>query len=254
MDELVTFDRLHQEGYGRVICYPRFDAEEFGRRLKEMRQLGVKALSFKGDKKVNNVPVLGKGCVGIVVLTHTEFDKVALKIRRTDADRTGMMHEAKLLRIANSVDVGPKLLGFTRNLLMLEFIDGISLSRWIETLQEGDEPRIKVRKVLTHILRQCCRLDEIGLDHGELSRAPKHIVIDAENAPYLLDFETASTNRKVSNVTSVCHYLFMRSKPAELIADRIGKINREDLLMTLRMYKEEPVRERFDSVLRACLL
>lgn len=43
--------------------------------------------------------------------------KVALKIRRTDADRSQMYHEADMLKKANSVDVGPKLLDVSENFL-----------------------------------------------------------------------------------------------------------------------------------------
>ena len=66
-----------------------------------------------------------------------------------------------------------------------------------------------VRHVLRDVLEQCWRLDEAGLDHGELSRAPKHIIMDLKSNSRILDFETASTSRKVSNVTSICNFLFI---------------------------------------------
>jgi putative serine/threonine protein kinase len=219
-----------------------------------MRHLGVKALCFKGEKKVNNISVLGKGCVGIVVLAYTDTGKVALKIRRTDANRKGMKREADMLRIANSVNVGSRLLGFDENILLMELVDGTFLHRWIENLEEREDTTMRVRGVLREIMEQCRRLDEIGLDHGELSRAPKHIIVDADDKVCILDFETASITRKVSNVTSICHYLFMRGKTAELISEKIGERNREDLLTALRVYKEKRTSENFESILRACML
>jgi len=254
MDEIVPLKRLKKEGCGQIICYPRCDEEELDRRLAEMKRLGVKALLLKGERTINNIPVLGKGCVGIVVLAQTETGKVALKIRRTDADRAGMKREAEMLRIANSMDIGPKLLGFSENFLSMEFIDGISLYRWIETLEEEEYAKLRIRRVLREILEQCWRLDEAGLDHGELSRAPKHIIVDSGDKSYILDFESASVMRKVSNVTSVCQYLFMRSKVAELIGERIGRIKIEKFLAALRMYKRNRTRENFETVLRACML
>ncbi|MCW4020209.1 MAG: serine/threonine protein kinase [Candidatus Bathyarchaeota archaeon] len=254
MDKIVPLEKLEGERYGRVICYPKCDAEEWSRRLAEMRHLGVEALRFKGEKNVDNIPVLGKGCVGIVVLAHTETGKVALKIRRTDADRAGMKHEAEMLRIANSVDVGPRLLGFTENLLMMEFVNGVLLSRWIETLEDKEDAKPRVRRALREILGQCWRLDETGLDHGELSWAPKHIIIHDEDDVCILDFETASVTRKVSNVTSVCQYLFMRGKTAELISERTEPRDKDRLVAALRVYKKSRTRGSFQGVLEGCLL
>jgi len=254
MVRTVALERLSKEGYGQVLCYPRCETGELGRRLAEMQKLGVRALCFKGEKTVNNVRVLGKGCVGIVVVAQTETGRVALKIRRTDADRIGMRGEAEMLRIANGVDVGPRLLAFTENLLMMEFVDGLLIPRWIETLGDKEDARLRVHGVLKEVLEQCWRLDETGLDHGELSQASKHIIIDEEGKACILDFETASNTRRVANVTSVSHYLLMRGKTADLIREKISGVNRENLLASLRTYKKNRTRGNFRAILRACLV
>ena len=56
-------------------------------RIEELQQLGVEALEFSGKAAAANVPVLGKGYVGVVVVAHVRGEKVALKMRRIDADR-----------------------------------------------------------------------------------------------------------------------------------------------------------------------
>jgi len=254
MGKIVPLNRLITEGYGPIVCYPKFDAEELNRRLKEMKQLGIKALWFKGEKMINNVPVLGKGYVGIVVLAETASETVALKIRRTDSGRTAMKHEAEMLRTANSVDVGPRLHGFTENLLTMEFVEGPFLPVWIDALGNTEDDRQRLRKVLRDILEQCWRLDEVGLDHGELSRAPKHIIVRYSDEACILDFETSSVSRRVSNVTSICQFLFMRGKTVESIARRIGAIDEKRLLSALRTYKKNRNRHSFEKVLKACRL
>jgi len=253
MTETVPLNRLDAEEYAQVICYPKFDMEELRRRLDEMRQLGVKSLCFDGDKRVGNKSVLGKGCVGVVVQACTEAGKIALKIRRADADRAGMKQEAMMLQTANSVGVGPKLEGFTGNLLAMEFIDGILFPKWIETLKrEEDAAKERVRRALRDILEQCWRLDEIGLDHGELSRAPKHILLGRGDRAWVLDFESASNIRKPSNVTSVCQFLLMTGKTAESVNEIIGHVGREEFLAALRTYKKSRIRESFETILRVC--
>jgi len=253
MSKIVSLDRLSKEEYGRVICYPRCDPEEFEKRLAEIAQLGVTALEFTGKKSINSIPVLGKGCVGIVILAYTDFGRTALKIRRTDADRAGMRHEAEMLRTANSVNVGPKLLGSSENLLKMEFVDGIFLQEWIETYEGEEDKEARIRRLLVDILEQCWRLDDKGLDHGELSQAAKHILIEKDGKACFLDFETASVTRKVSNVTSICHFLFMGGKTADLVTATLGEMSKEDLIAALRRYKKNGNRQNFEAILRICL-
>lgn len=81
--------------------------------------------------------VLGKGCVGIVVLAYTKDRKAALKIRRMDADRSRMQHEAEMLDRANLVHVGPRLLGVSKNFLLMQFVDGHLLPKWLEKKKKG---------------------------------------------------------------------------------------------------------------------
>jgi len=164
--ETVPLKQLLDEKYGRIMCYPRHDLRELRRRIKELKKLGVTAVDFVGDKTVFNVPVLGKGYVGVVVTALTDQGKVALKIRRVDADRTGMQHEAEMLRRANSIGVGPRLLNATENFLLMEFIKGTLLPQWVEMLK-GRGTRSRIRRVLRAVLEQCWKLDENGLDHGE---------------------------------------------------------------------------------------
>jgi len=248
--EVVPLERLHEEKYGRILCYPRYDLKELRKRVRALEELGVQVLEFTGEKMVFTLPVLGKGYVGIVVAASVDGRRVALKIRRVDADRTGMKREADMLRKANALDVGPNLIDATENFLVMEFIEGTLLPRWVEVLKERVKPRM--RRVLRDVLEQCWRLDKVGLDHGELSRAPKHIIIDAKDKPCIVDFETASTSRRVSNVTSICHYLFMGSQTAKTIAKRLGKIGKEELITALRKYKQKPTREEFEKVLCTC--
>jgi len=193
------------------------------------------------------LPVLGKGCVGVVVVAYTNLGRAALKIRRVDADRKGMFHEGEMLQRANAIDVGPKLLEISENFLLMELVEGTHFPEWIKSV-EGREIHLRIRMVLEDVLEQCYRLDESGLDHGELSKAPKHIIVDADDIPYLIDFETASINRRVSNVTSVCQYLFLGSQIADKVKDKLGKVDKKELINVLRNYKRERTRENFEKI------
>jgi len=250
----IPLNRLSEEKYARIICYPAYEPGELTKRLYEMRRLGIEAIRFVGDKKIGDVPVLGKGYVGIVVLACTEKGKAALKIRRTDADRETMKHEAEMLQIANSVNVGPRLLGFTQDLLLMELIDGLLLPVWIEKIRRERNAAKRIRRVLRDVLEQCRKLDEAGLDHGELSKASKHIMVDHEDKSWILDFETASTMRRASNVTSICQFLFLKGKTAELISEVVGQTPQNMLLLHLKNYKRRPTQKNFKKILDTCTL
>jgi len=251
--EFVSLGSLEERGYGRIVCYPRFDSEDFEKRLSEMERLGVEALSFTGGKKVDNVQVLGKGYVGIVVLAKTKAGLAAVKVRRTDSGREGMGHEAEVLAKANSVGVGPRLLGCSENLLLMEFVDGQPFPKWVEGVADAKKARLAAKNVLCEVLEQCWRLDEAGVDHGELSNAQKHILVRNNGGVCILDFESASSERRVSNVTSVCHYLFVRSSVAEVVGKKIVVVYSASLLKALRAYKKSSTRENFMGILGLCV-
>jgi putative serine/threonine protein kinase len=241
---------LKMEPYASVLCYPKASEAELQSRLEELRKHGIKAVEFAGETSAFNVPVLGKGFVGIVIVAHLDGQRAALKIRRVDADRAGLQHEAQMLAKANAVQVGPRLIGVSTNFLIMQLIDGCLLPNWLDANREKEQ----VRGVLNEVLEQCWRLDSIRLDHGELSKAPKHIIVDKQRKTFLVDFETASVDRKPANVTSACQFLFTsRGAVAKAVAEVLGEINREEAINELRLYKKEITRENFDRVLQVCL-
>ena len=244
----LAVEELSEEPYASIICYPRPTKAELRKRLEELKKLRVNALIFTGEKQAFNTLVLGKGCVGIVTVACRNREKVALKIRRVDADRSRMQREAALLKKANSVSVGPGLIAVSRNFLIMQFIDGSLFPQWLAECKR----KKRIRTVLREVLEQCYRLDMAGLDHGELSHAPKHVIIDEKDKPFIIDFETASLNRRASNVTSICQFLFISGIVAEIIAKKLGPRNRKAIIEALRRYKTGRVRENFEAVTKAC--
>ncbi len=246
---IVPTEKLKMEPYASVLCYPRASEDELGNRLEELRVHGVSAVEFTGEASAFNVSVLGKGFVGIVAIAHFDEQRLALKIRRVDADRAGLEHEAQMLAKANSVHVGPKLLGVSKNFLLMQLVDGCLLPTWLNVQREKE----KVRGVLREVLEQCWRLDSIGLDHGELSKAQKHIIIK-QHTPFIVDFETASLDRKPANVTSACQFFFTSyGAVAKAIMDVLGEVNRAEAIDALRSYKNKRKRDNFDDVMKVCL-
>ena len=248
---IVTLEDLVKAPYASIVCYPRPSETELQNRITELSYLGIDALEFSGKASAFSVPVLGKGYVGIVVVAYVHGERYALKMRRIDADRIDLKHEAEMLKKANAVGVGPKFVAVSNNFLLSQLVDSDLLADWLETHND----QTLVRKVLVDILEQCWRLDETGLDHGELSKAPKHLLVDKAQKPFIVDFETASVERKVINVTSVCQFLFMGNSPvAKIIAETFGEKNRSEKIKALQNYKKNRVRANFEALLKVCFL
>ncbi len=247
----MQIESLTQEPYASILCYPHSKPKEIMNRICELSELGVEAVEFVGDGSASNVPVLGKGYVGIVVTAYLMNKKYALKMRRLDADRVSLDHEAVMLQKANSVNVGPKFVAVSKNFMLSQLVDGLLLVNWLEKHRAD---KSLVSKILLIILEQCWRLDEIGLDHGELSKAPRHLLVDKSDTPFIVDFETASVTRKASNVTSVCQYLFAgNSQVPKFLAEINSEKDLSVIISVLRDYKKNRTRENFERILKVCI-
>jgi putative serine/threonine protein kinase len=250
--ETIPTERLGQGPYASVLCFPKPSEAEVQSRIAELRALGVLALEFSGRGSVYGVPVpvLGKGFVGVVVIAHLKGERLAMKIRRLDADRVDLLHEAEMLKKANTVDAAPKLVSSSKNFLLMQLIEGELLPAWLNQNKDA----LLVRQLLRDVLASCYRLDQIGLDHGELSKAPKHVIVDHELKPWIVDFETASDKRKPANLSAICHFLF--TSPGEVgqtIAETLGERDRSRVVCALKAYKKNRGEETFQTVLRVCL-
>lgn len=252
MRENVTLplEGLIEEPYGSVMCYPKRDESDLQSRLKELEMHGVTAIEFAGKAEAFNVPILGKGYVGIVVIAQRYGQRLALKIRRVDADRVDLLHEAKMLAKANSAGVGPTFVDASKNFLLMQLVEGELLPAWLEDNHE----KTLVRQVLYEVIEQCWQLDLLGLDHGELSKAPKHVIVDYCQQPWIVDFETSSDTRKPANITAICQYLTMSGgQIAKTISAILGERNRDEVISALRNYKKDQTRENLDKVMQVCL-
>ena len=247
----MQIENLKNEPYASVICYPRVDKIELNHRISELKAHRITSVEFSGKNHAFNVPILGKGFVGIVIKGYIQKKAVAIKIRRMDANRNELNQEAKMLKKANSVQVGPKFYKVSKNCLIMQYIEGNFLPIWINLCSDAD----KIKGVYKDLLEQCFRLDSLGLDHGELSKATKHIIINNKGQPFIIDFEAASTNRASSNVSSICQFLFLSYSKVGKVATKIfNKIETDKIIRALRTYKKEKTELNFENIMQVCRL
>lgn len=222
---------------GRVLGFPGASRPALRARARQLEKLGVESLELAGPTLLGRARVLGKGHAGVVISGTAGGRRVAVKARRTDSSRPGMAREARLLSAANGAGVGPRMMKFSKNFLVMERLQGSPIGEWARSA--GARGR---KKVFRKVLEDCYRLDAAGLDHGELHRISRHVMVGREAV--LLDFESASAGRRAANVTSAGQSLFVGTSMA-------GRppAPRPKIIGALRAYKAAPGRASFDALL-----
>lgn len=251
MTDLISLEAPLRQEVANLLSYPVFDPEEVKRRILELHLLGVQTLKLKGRHLIDGVKVLGKGHVGVVIAASIGDTPAALKIRRTDADRKSFTVEAGNLKLANQVSVGPKLIDASSNFLLMELVEGEYLANWAKRLEPSEGRRL--HRVLQKLMKKARKLDMIGLDHGELSKAHRHVIVASED-PRIIDFESSSTRRRAANITSITNYLYYSKQMRTNIVKILKPPQSTALLHALKQYKRTPTDVNYQELLRVCNL
>ena len=227
-----------------LLTYPLFDEKTFEERMRELSSLDINAVFSFGNVQLKFSHIIGKGSVGLVTLVKSKNKLLALKIRRTDANRVNMYDEVLYHSLANSIGIGPFLVNFSENFILMEYVKGLNIESWYDSQTSAK----KLLNCTNEILRQSFLLDCLNLDHGQLSKLDRHIVVSPDGLPTILDFETSSTKRRCSNVTSVSQSIFLHGPIQAKLADLINK-ERTDVIKSIKEYKKQMNRETFQCIL-----
>ena len=244
----ISIKKFTEEPHSKILGYPNATNRQIKSRIIELEKLKIKSICLTGSTTIGNLEILGKGYVGVVVLVKRGNKEVALKIRRTDSQRENMKNESVLLKLVNSVNVGPKIIDVSKNFLVMEYIEGEKFSNWIEMLK-GPGSVKQLKSTIKNVLEDCYKLDQIGFDHGELSNISKHVIV-GKNKVTLIDFESSSTKRRPSNVTSITQAFFIGSGIAKLAQKIYKNSSKEKIIDALKSYKQEKTRDNFEKLLK----
>ena len=235
--ESARIEELTRTPYINVLTYPEISLNSAKSRISQLKNLGVEELVFRGHPRIGRLNVMGIGTVGIVVAAKVGGELMALKIRRTDANRPDMEAEARIASLANLVGVGPAVYNHTEDFILMKLLDYVELEEWLRGLK-GRGTRNTAKTMMHSILNQCRKLDIMGIDHGQLSNLRKHAVV-AEGVPWIIDFESAGTDRKPRNVTTAAQYLFIGGSLSPRLRRTIGLKDSAPLIRLLSQYKAD---------------
>ncbi|MEO0455130.1 MAG: serine/threonine protein kinase [Cyanobacteria bacterium P01_A01_bin.114] len=242
----LSLSEFWQSPFRELLAYPHGDLESLDKRYQELKAQAVDAIYNFGPQSLKGFHLLGAGYCGLVFLAQWRGALIALKVRRLTAPRSSFDHEAAMLAIANQAGIGPHYLGHSQNFLRMGYLSGPSLFSWVQT-------RLAIKTwhhTLRLLLEQAYQLDQIGLDHGNLGCATEHVIISPQG-PAIIDFSSASTQRRPANVTSLIQGLFIGSQIAlALRAQALSpSITKAALIEQLRSYKHHPGHAQFDRLL-----
>lgn len=249
------------------LLYPESPEALLGQRLRELEQLGVEGFfdaNFPTSKRLQGWHVLGLGYRGVVMLGRWRGKPVALKLRRSDVRQTdcaSLLPEAEALRLANGVGVGPTCWAASENCIVMDWVRGDRFIDWVyRAPTESHYPPDKtVRVVLLQLADAAFRLDQLGLDHGELNCIASHVIVPSgqdkdldkglEPQPVIIDFSQASRERqRPANVTALVQGLLIGTSIPKALARRFRLPEKEEAIARLRAYKQEPSEVNFGKV------
>ena len=151
------------------------------------------------------------------------------------------------IHLQTQTDVGPILIDFSENFILMEFIDGRNIIAW----SAGDGILNEdIYNVLVSTLEQCYALDRIKLDHGQLSHLKCHLIVSPQKKPTIIDFESASVGRKPSNVTAAANTFLTARSLYPKLNYIVRKNQTEEIIRSLSEYKKTMTRESFDKIIK----
>ena len=186
------------------LCYPSYNQSCLERRLEGLRSAGVAELSR----------LLGKGHSSVVLeAVLTSGERVAVKVLRTDSRRRDLVTECQLMRRA--YPLSPLVVACGEDYIVMELVRGVGVGNAL-----ADSGRRWA--LLLKVLAAGRGLDVAGVDHRELSRAHKHVILTPDGRVKVIDYESASLAESPCNVCRLASWLafrlgYLRVDPGVLI-------------------------------------
>lgn len=231
-----NYSKSYIECVVKFLSYPKKDWEIGLQRYKELQDIGVSCLLFEGKLSINGCKILGKGTNAVIIKVKYENSVYVLKVLRLDASRRSLYNEAEILKRLEAYNIAPKIIKFSSWFILEEYIEGVPIADYLNSdIYLKDVKSFK--RVIYDLLNKCRLLDSLGIDHGELGKKGKHVIIQPNNTVKIIDFESASTTRKPRNLSTIIQYIFYKTDLGKRYIDLINR-SFAGLAQLIREYKD----------------
>ena len=174
--------------------------------LRKLEGRGLENVHYftKGKRGVIYTASLDKsGLIKTHLPSKKDIIKVAIKVKREDSHALGKIeNEVKWLKKLQKENICPRFVMSGDLFVAYQFVEGNFILDWIKTHQKEE-----IKKVLKIILDQCFTLDKIGVNKEEMHHPLKHIIMDKNDYPIMIDFERCSETDNPKNVTQFIEFI-----------------------------------------------
>lgn len=210
-------------------------------------------------RKIKNIKKLTKGHRGLIYTGNLKGKKIAIKIKNPESKAVGRIkNESNYLKLLNKHKIGSKLLFFSNDYFVYEFISGDFIEDFIKK-----SSKTAIIKVLKDVFNQMFVLDKLGINKEEMHHPVKHIIVskkpvlvDARKSKIsgiskttkvvLIDFERCHKTLKPHNVTQFCQYIIKLSK---LLKEKGIVVDKNKIIRLSKKYKKDMSRKNLGLVL-----
>lgn len=152
---------------------------------------------------------------------------------KSSKDSINIENEANFTKLLNNYNIAPKFISYDKksDSLIREFIDGERIGDYLLT-----HSKLEILNIIKQVFYQLLKLDELKLNKFEMTNPYKHIIIDKNNKPWLIDFERCRYTEQPKNVTQFLQYL-NSTNLQELFNKKKIKIDKDKIMDVSKKYK-----------------
>ena len=150
-------------------------------------------------------------------------------------------NEVRWLKVLNEYKIGPKLISSKKDYFKYKFVKGEFIIDYSEK-----NNKVKIKKVLINILKQCRILDKLRINKLEMHNPYKHIIIGKKIV--MIDFERCYKTNRPKNVSQFCQFL-ISNKFSRILNEKKIKINKEKLIDLVKKYKKNYYKKDFIRII-----
>ena len=146
-----------------------------------------------------------RGIVEKKIIIH-QNKRIAVAVKKSLTTYYDGAKEATFLKLLNEHHIGPAFVDYDKklNTLTMHFIEG---ERILDYLKKSSTKKTEILRIIKEILEQLSTMDILHINKLELTNPYKHIIIDANAHPVLIDFERCHKTIRPKNITQFIQFL-----------------------------------------------
>jgi putative serine/threonine protein kinase len=147
-------------------------------------------------------------------------------------------NETFWIKKLNRYGIGSKLKEVNDDNFKYEFVDGPFILEYLSKNKDW--------KIIEDVLKQCRIMDKMKMNKLEMHNPYKHIIINKNKKPVMIDFERAYSTENPKNVTQFCQYLMSKNFTEALNLT----INKKELIPIVKEYKKNKTDNNFNEIVK----